>query len=49
MNSTQIFTNIGANIAANASMSNSDLFKGYLSQPTDRDFSFASVSEEECY
>ena len=28
-------------------MSNSDLFKGYLSQPTDRDFSFASVSEED--
>ena len=26
---------------------NSDLFKGYLSQPTDRDFSFASVSEED--
>ena len=28
-------------------MSNSDLFKGYLSQPTDRDFRFASVSEED--
>ena len=41
------FTNIGANINANVSMSNSDLFKGYLSQPTDRDFRFASVSEED--
>ena len=40
------FTNIGANINANVSMSNSDLFKGYLSQPTDRDFRFASVRED---
>ena len=39
------FTNICANINANVSMSNSDLFKGYLSQPTDRDFRFASVRE----
>ena len=28
-------------------MSNSELFKGYLSQPTDRDCSFVSVSEED--
>ena len=28
-------------------MSNSDLFKGYLCQPTDRDFRFAPVSEED--
>ena len=41
------FTNIGANITANLSMSNSDLFKGYLCQPTDRDFRFAPVSEED--
>ena len=36
------FTNIGASITANVSMSN-----GYLSQPPDRDFRFASVSEED--
>ena len=42
-----LFTNIGANITANLSMSNSDLFKGYLCQPTDRDFRFAPVSEED--
>ena len=41
------FANIGANITANLSMSNSDLFKGYLCQPTDRDFRFAPVSEED--
>ena len=49
MNSTHFFlTNIGANrsITANVSMSDSDLFKGHLSQPTDRDFRFAHVSEE---
>ena len=28
-------------------MSNSDLFKGYLCQPIDRDFRFAPVSEED--
>ena len=28
-------------------MSNSDLFKGYLCQPTDRDFRFAPVGEED--
>ena len=45
--SNSFFTNIGANITANVSMSNSDLFKGYLCQPTDRDFRFAPVSEED--